>query len=152
MPALTASVAAYAQGDLLCYRADDPELATEEAAAWDPLLAWARARYDVAFAVTTGIVHVPQPEPTVTRLTAVVHALEPFPLAGLQQLVTIGGSLVTALAVLEGEVSPEAAFDACHIDELWQARRWGEDDLATVARGARRTEFLSAAQFLRLLG
>lgn len=149
--ALADSVAAYAGGDVLCYRADDADLAAQEAAVWDPLLAWARGRYDVAFNVTTGIVHVAQPAATVARLGAAVQALDPFALAGFQQLVTIGGSLVTALAVLEDEIAPEAAFDATHIDEYWQARKWGEDDLATAARAARRGDFLSAASFLRLL-
>lgn len=148
---LAQSVTAYAEGDLLCYRADDPELAAEEAAAWDPLLAWARRRYDVAFNVTTGIVHVAQPAATIERLAAAVAALDPFELVGMQQLVTIGGSLVTALAVFETEIDPDAAFDATHVDEIWQARRWGEDYLATDTREARRRDFLSAATFLKLL-
>jgi chaperone required for assembly of F1-ATPase len=149
--ALAASVAAYAESDLLCYRADDPELVEEETAAWDPLLDWARGRYDVAFEVTTGIIHVPQPAETVERLARVVAALDPFALVGVQQLTTIGGSLVSALAVFEGEIAAEAAFDAAHVDELWQARKWGEDYLATAAREARRQDFLSAARFLTLL-
>lgn len=148
---LAQSVAAYAEGDLLCYRADNPELAAEEAASWDPLLAWARRRYDVAFNVTTGIVHVAQPAATIERLAAAVAALDPFELVGMQQLVTIGGSLVTALAVFETEIDPDAAFDATHVDEIWQARRWGEDYLATDTRKARRRDFLSAATFLKLL-
>lgn len=148
---LAQSVAAYAEGDLLCYRADDPELAAEEAAAWDPLLAWARRRYDVAFNVTTGIVHVAQSAATIERLAAAVAALDPFELIGMQQLVTIGGSLVTALAVFETEIEPDAAFDATHVDEMWQARRWGEDYLATDTREARRRDFVSAATFLKLL-
>jgi len=36
-------LAAYGDTDLLCYRADAPEgLVTQQAQAWDPLLAWAR--------------------------------------------------------------------------------------------------------------
>ncbi len=148
---LVRSIAAYAESDLLCYRADDAELAAEETAVWDPLLGWARGRYDVAFKVTTGIVHVAQPLATVERLGAAVHALDAFELVGMQQLVTIGGSLVIALAVIEGEIEVRAAFDAAHVDELWQARRWGEDYLATQTRDLRRRDFLSAAKFLSLL-
>ena len=55
-------LARYAEGDLLCYRADHPpKLIAAQAAAWDPLLAWARRRFDVDFDVATGIVHVAQP-------------------------------------------------------------------------------------------
>lgn len=148
---LAASVAAYAESDLLCYRADDSDLAAAEAAAWDPLLAWARGRFDVAFNVTNGIVHVAQPSATLARLGQVVAALDPFRLTGLHQLTTIGGSLIAGLAVLEGEIDAEAAFDATHLDELWQAQRWGEDALATETREARRRDFRGAARFLSLL-
>lgn len=148
---LASSVAAYAESDLLCYRAEEADLAAEEAAAWDPLLAWARGRYDVAFEVTSGIIHVPQPAATVERLAQVVATLDGFALVGLQQLVTISGSLVVGLAVLERQIDAAAAFDAAHLDELWQARKWGEDYLATAAREARRQDFLSAASFLKLL-
>lgn len=148
---LAASVAAYAESDLLCYRAEDPELADEEAEAWDPLLDWARGRYDVAFEVTSGIIHVPQPAETVERLARVVAALDGFALVGLQQLVTISGSLIVGLAVLEDAIGPGTAFDTAHLDELGQARKWGEDYLATATREARRQDFLNAASFLKLL-
>ncbi|HTI31758.1 MAG TPA: ATP12 family protein [Sphingomonas sp.] len=147
---LAASVAAYAESDLLCYRAEEADLAAEEAAAWDPLLEWARGRYDVAVAVISGIIHVAQPAATVARLAQAVAALDPFELVGMQQLATIGGSLITALAVFEGEIAAETAFDTTHLDELWQARKWGEDYLATETREARRRDFLSAARFLSL--
>jgi chaperone required for assembly of F1-ATPase len=145
-------LAAYGETDLLCYRAIMPEeLAEAEAAAWDPLLAWARARYDVDFAVIAGIVHTPQPPSTVARLSAALSALPPFALAPLSPLVTIGGSLVVALAIADNAIEPAAAFAATHLDELWQAERWGEDSLATQARAARRDDFLAAARFLGLL-
>ncbi|MBA3896800.1 MAG: ATPase [Sphingomonadaceae bacterium] len=151
-PDLAASLARYAESELLAYRAEaPPELVAREAEAWNPLLEWARGRYDVAFAVTTGIVHLAQPPATVARLGAVVGALDAFRLAGLAPLVTIGGSLVAALGVLEGAIGAEAAFDACHLDELWQAGRWGEDALAAQARDQARADFLAGARFLALL-
>ena len=49
-------LAAYAANDLLCYRASDPApLVARQAGLWDPILDWARARFAVDFAVTTGI-------------------------------------------------------------------------------------------------
>jgi len=147
------TLAPYAETDLLCYRAEHPpELVTREAATWDPLLDWARARYDVRFELAAGIVHRPQPEATVRRLAVALAARDPFALAAMSPLVTIGGSLVTALAVAEGHVQADAAFDATHLDEIWQAEQWGEDALATEARDLRRADFRAAARFLALLG
>ncbi|RYY36816.1 MAG: ATPase, partial [Sphingomonadales bacterium] len=49
-PAFAAGLAAYGESDLLCYRAELPApLVERQAAAWDPLLDWARGRYDVHF-------------------------------------------------------------------------------------------------------
>ena len=151
-PVDAAALATYGETDLLCYRAEaPPELVARQAALWDPMLDWARARYDVAFVVTAGIVHAAQPPATVARLAAAVDALDPFARTALSPIVTIGGSLVAALMLFEGAVTAEAAFDACHLDELWQAEIWGEDWMATDLRDAHRRDFLNAARFLRLL-
>nr|WP_047168933.1 ATP12 family protein [Sphingomonas sp. Y57] len=150
--AFARGLAAYAETDLLCYRADGPaELVARQAASWDPLLDWARTRYDIHFETVTGIVHRPQPDETVQRLAAAIAAHDAFHLAALQPLVTIAGSLVIALAVVEGPIDAEKAFAAAHLDELWQAEQWGEDALAAEARENRRADFKAAARFLALL-
>lgn len=142
----------YAETDLLCYRADAPEeLVRQQAETWEPLLDWARARFDIAFVVTEGILHRPQPETTVRRLAAALAARDPFALAALSPLVTISGSLVIALALAEGAITATDAFAAAHLDELWQVEHWGEDDLAARARAARQRDFNAAAEFLALL-
>lgn len=147
------NLARYAETDLTCYRADEPPgLVARQAQCWDSLLDFARARYDVHFELVSGIMHRPQPPATIDRLKTAIRACDAFTLAGLSPLVTIGGSLVAALAVLENHIDAEAAFDATHLDELWQAEQWGEDMLALEAREARRRDFLSAARFLSLLG
>lgn len=150
--AFAQSLARYAEADLTCYRAENPRaLAEREAECWDPLLAWARRRYDVDFAVTPGVAHVAQPQATVERLAHAVAAQDAFHLAGLSPLVTIGGSLVAALAVLEKAVTPEEAWRAVSVDEGWQLEQWGSDAEAEAALAARRRDFLAAAQFLELV-
>jgi len=150
--AFAAGLARYGEGDLLCYRAEGPRpLVERQAAAWDPLLAWARRRYDVDFTVTAGIVHRPQPAATVERLAAAVAARDAFRLAALSPLVTISGSLVIALALAEGEVGLDQAWTAATVDEAWQAEQWGEDPLAVEALENRRREFEAAYRFLTLL-
>ena len=149
---LAETLAVYGETDLLCYRAETPpELAAREADIWDPLLDWARKRFDISFTVTWGIIHTAQPPETARRLAAAVAAYDDFHRTALSQLVTIGGSLVVALMLAEGAITADDAFDACHLDEIWQAELWGEDWMATDARAARRADFLSAARFLTLL-
>ena len=150
--AFAAGLARYAEADLACYRAEGPSALIErQEQEWDKLLGWARRRYDVDFATTSGLVHLPQPPPTVERLAHAVEALDPFSIAGLAPLVTIGGSLVAALAVLEHAITPEDAWAAVSVDERWQLEQWGADSEAETALENRRRDFLAAAHFLALL-
>jgi len=150
--AFAAGLARYAEGDLACYRAEGPRpLVERQEQAWDALLGWARRRYDVDLTTTAGIVHVPQPRATVELLAHSIAALDPFRLAGLSPLVTIGGSLVAALAVLEGGLTPDQAWEAVSVDERWQLEQWGSDAEAEAALGNRRRDFKAAAKFLDLL-
>lgn len=147
-----AGVAQYGESDLTCYRAEGPDLLVcwqEEA--WDALLAWARRRYDVDFATCSGVMHVAQPPETVRKLSHEVAALDEFQLAGLSTLVTIGGSLVAALAVHEEMMPAEGAWEAVSLDDRWQLEQWGDDPEARAALDARRRDFLAAARFLELL-
>ena len=151
--AFAEGLARYGETDLLCYRAENPpELAARQAAVWDPLLDWARARYDIAFVVTAGIVHKAQPADTLERLSAAIAARSPFELAALSTIVTAGGSLVVGLMLAEGAITSDTAFDATHLDELWQAELWGEEWMAADARALRRADFAAAARFMALLG
>ena len=151
--AFAAGLARYAEADLACYRSSwPPELVEVQAGAWNALLGWARRRYDVDFATTSGLMHVPQPPATIEQLSHAVSALDPFRLAGLSPLVTIGGSLIAALAVLEKAITPEQAWEAVTIDERWQIEQWGSDAEAETALENRERDFFAAARFLELLG
>lgn len=145
-------VAAYAATDLLCYRDDrDPLLQAEQAAAWNPLLAWAEARFGIEFEITQGILPIDQPPATVAALRAAVLALDPWRMTALTPLVTIGGSLVAGLTLIEGADDADALWQTVSLDELYQERRWGADDLATAAREKKQADWDNAARFLSLI-
>jgi chaperone required for assembly of F1-ATPase len=149
--AFAQGLARYAEADLACYRAEGPRgLIERQEEQWDPLLGWARRRYDVDFVTTSGLLHVAQPSATVEHLSHAVAALDSFRLAGLSPLVTIGGSLLAALAVLEKAITPEQAWNAVSLDERWQLQQWGADAEAEALENRRR-DFLAAARFLELL-
>ena len=147
-----AGLAAFAAHDLLVYRAEGPApLAARQAAVWDPLLAWATARYDVAFTLTTGIAHAPQPPATLVRLGAAYAAFDAFRLAALNQIVTIGGSAVIGLAAAAGRLDAAGVWAAGQLDELWQAEQWGRDPLAEAGHNDKRAALDAALRLLALL-
>ena len=150
--AFARGLAKYAEADLACYRAEGPRgLIERQAELWEELLAWGRRRFDVDFRTTGGLLHVDQPPATVERLVHAVSALDPYRLAGLSPLVTIGGSLLAALGVLEEAFTSDQAWDAVSVDDRWQLEQWGSDEEAETALANRKRDFLAAAQFLNLL-
>lgn len=146
----SASLAAYGESDLLCYRAPEADLAAEQARLWNPILNWAEQRWRIEFVIASGVMHVAQPTATVTALATATRTCDIFALAALAPLVTIGGSLVAALALINGVFAAESVWDALTIDERWQEDRWGAVDDAVEAREAKQAEWLAAARFYRL--
>jgi chaperone required for assembly of F1-ATPase len=146
-------LADYGGSDLLCYRAIGPAALTlRQEAAWDPLLDWAATSLGAPLNTTRGVVHVAQPADSLARLTARITALGPFHLAAVHDLIAISGSLVLALAIIDGRLTLEEAWDASRIDETWQAEQWGEDEDAAAQEALRKTGFLQAGRFFALCG
>ncbi|MYZ49595.1 ATP12 family chaperone protein [Propylenella binzhouense] len=143
-------IAAFAESDLLCYRADAPEgLVAEQRAHWDPLVAATEARLGRRVMLAEGIMHVPQLPELLAAVRAEIGAVEdPFRLAALHVVASLTGSAFIALALGHGAVAPDAAWAAAHVDEDWNIRHWGEDAEATARRDRRRAEFDAAALVL----
>jgi chaperone required for assembly of F1-ATPase len=142
----------YAGTDLVCYRVDEPPaLAARQQAVWDPLIDWATARYDAVLTVTSGIVPTPQFPTTLTAFSAVVAAQDDFRLTALQDLTAACGSLIIALAVLEGRLDAAGAFAASQLDESFQIEAWGADAEAMTRRQALAADIAAAARFAALL-
>ncbi|MBV9860499.1 MAG: ATPase [Alphaproteobacteria bacterium] len=149
---IAAEVANYAGTDLVCYRADQPPaLASRQHAVWQPLIDWAMLRYDAPLVVTSGVIPAAQPNASLRTFAAVVSEFDDFRLAGMQALTGACGSLIVALAVLEGRIGAEAAFAVSQLDESFQIEAWGEDEEAAERRRALRADIAATALFLALL-
>lgn len=149
---LVADLAAYGETDLVCFWAEWPEsLLRRQEETWKPLLDWFAGRFGVPLAVTTGVRAPGQDPAAQAAITAEVEAADSFRLAALSLAARAAGSVVVALALAEGAIGAETAFDASVVEETAQAERWGEDGEATAARAARARDLADAARFLELL-
>ncbi|MFH3478408.1 ATP12 family chaperone protein [Xanthobacter variabilis] len=143
-------VVRYAGTDMLFYRADGPTALLErQAQHWDPVLAWAREERGAPFFLAEGVRHVAQPEESLARMSELVPG-DALPLAAVHVMTTLTGSALLALAVSEGVLDADAAWQAAHVDEDWNRELWGEDELATARRDARRVDMDAAVALLRL--
>lgn len=153
MDAVVDELSGYGGTDLLCYRAHVPEaLVARQAEGWDPLLAWSAQGLGAPLNVTAGVIPVPQPAESLTRLRARVAEYSAFQLAALHDLVAISGSLILALAVARGRLDVQVAFDLSRIDETWQNEQWGVDEDAAADEALRAEAYRNAGRFFALCG
>ena len=152
--AVRAEIARYAGSDLVVYRAGDPAgLVAAQSEAWDPVLAWADSRLGARFVRREGLMFVEQPPASLSRVRERLERISsPFALAALHVMTTLTGSALIALMVAAGALGPDEAWQAAHVDELFQESRWGADEEATARRTARERDFRAAATVLALGG
>ena len=148
--AVAAELAGYGGNDLLCYRAEEEPLAVRQAAQWDALLDWAHEIHGARLATACGVIHHAQSPEAQGALANAVASLDDWTLAGLQPLVTITGSLVLALAVAAGRLTPAQAFALSRVDEDFQAEKWGVDDEARERAENLAAEIEIAGKFIAL--
>ena len=145
-------VAAYAGTDLVCYQVERPEeLRAREAVVWQPLLDWVADHFGAVLETGRGLMPRPQPESARAALRAAVAACDDWRLTALQVATTGCGSLVVGLALVEGRLDAEAAFEASQLHESYQIERWGEDHEATKRRAALRIDIADTRRFVDLL-
>ena len=145
---VASDLAGYGETDLVCYRAEAPaELRMRQSAGWDPLIEWVALRFGAHLRIGNSIMPVLQAPEAIRPLAAQVARQDDFQLAALHDIVSLSGSLVIALSVIERVRSPAEAWELSRIDETWQIEQWGEDAEAAAAAHQKRTFFLQAAQF-----
>lgn len=127
-------IAAYAETDLLCYRAvEPPALVARQVDLWQPLLDWAGEVFDFTLTPTTGLMPVAQSADGLTRVRAVLSHLDAWHLMGVQQATEVTGSLILALALMHGRVDAAEVVALAELDSAFQRDQWG-DDPVTLAR------------------
>lgn len=150
--AIVDGIVAYAQTDLLCYRAEAPaDLARRQNAVWQPLLGWMRNTHGVAFLVTAGVMPVAQAAEVEVRLRQILDGYDEFALAAISSATTACGSVVVALALAARKIGPDEAFEAALLDESFQAERWGMDEEAVTRRKKLRCDVQAVWCFLELV-
>jgi chaperone required for assembly of F1-ATPase len=147
-----AEIAKYASTDLLCFRAPQPpDLALAQAAAWDPLLAWAKSDLGAELVAVAGVIPADQDPVALQAILARAALLDDWQLTTLAHITALCGSAILGLALLEGRIDAEQTFALSTIDESYQISQWGEDEEAASRLTALRNEVVVAGRVLRAL-
>ncbi|MBL8834051.1 MAG: ATPase [Rhodospirillales bacterium] len=142
---------AHAETDLLCYRSDQPrDLVARQVAVWQPLLDWLALTYDARLETHTSLQPPEQPAASLAALRCALAGFDDLKLAGLGVAVATTGSLALALALADGRIDADAAFEAAELDTLYQIGRWGDDPVLTAKHAAMRRDLADTQRFFRL--
>ena len=143
----------YGDTDLLYYRADSPpELKKRQKTGWDPIVNWAENTFKVQINCGTGIVYIPQDAKLFSEINIKINSLSIFGLTAFYNMVSITGSLILGLAIINGRLSAEEAYQLSRIDEQWQLAQWGEDEEAQVTSNLKKIAILHSEEFFALSG
>lgn len=148
---LREEILAYGKSDLLCYRAESPKaLVLRQQEAWDPLLEWAAESVGARLVRGAGIVFQDQPPESLVAFARALEGRDVYELVALHGAVLLTGSLVLALALLEGRLDARQAFALFRLDETFQSEAWGRDAEAEARADAQAAELEAIETFLRL--
>jgi Chaperone required for the assembly of the mitochondrial F1-ATPase len=131
LAATAAEIAKFAETDLVCYRAGDPEvLVAAQSQAWDPLLGFARRDLGARFVCSEGVMFVAQSTEALAAVRRAVDAVAdgpaaPIRLAALSLMTNLTGSVLIALAVSRGAMSLQDGWAAAEVDDIYQSSLWG---------------------------
>jgi len=130
----------YAETDLISYRAPEPRILKErQSAAWDKWQSWA-AGQGVDLRTTESLQAVEQSDESLRAVAHFAESLDDLRLTLFVHLTAVFGSVVLAMAVMQGELTSVDAFDVSRVDADYQIELWGEDEEQADITSALRAE------------
>jgi len=89
----------------------------EQAAKWDPILAWA-AEQGVELKTTDSLMAIEQDEAALEAVADFARSLADMPLTLFVHLVAVFGSAILSMAVMKAHVTGEQAYELSRLDEV----------------------------------
>ena len=159
--ALQEQVLKYLDTDLVCYRTppstpEEEQQASTQAELWDPWCTWFEEKFGKPLQTTTDIAALTQDELAHKNVKTAVEALDDLRFTLLQMIVPLSGSLVLALAFVDGKIEPQALYDMTHIeerfkDEMYKAEKYGRDPMQEKVEREMMRDLNAAKQILDTL-
>lgn len=142
---------AYADSDLLCYRAERPSsLIERQTKVWQPVLDGLNARRGISLTVCSGLMPHKQTGETIAAIAAALEAYDLMELTAFQAAASLTGSLALGLALADQHLTGAEVAAAAYLDETWQMEQWGEDKEALARKAYLEAEVLAVERFLAL--
>lgn len=135
--------------DVLLFWGKSKDLMAAQEKEWKPLLLWAEQELNTKLMSTHDLDVPEQNKQSGYRLKILLESLSNKELAAFYVAALNTRSPLLALALVKGRISAEEAFSASFLEELWQAKQWGNDEDAEQRRKDMKKELLEVEKFLK---
>jgi chaperone required for assembly of F1-ATPase len=155
--AITKTLLAFLDTDLLCYRVKEPEeIARRQKEIWDRWLTWFDEHFESPMQTTFGLDALTQDPDTHKQIWNYIEALDEYYFAILQIVTSLSGSIVLGLAFLEQEATAEDVYNAAELEEIYHSELANEelhggDPVQERRQAILRRELASCTTFLELI-
>jgi len=153
---ITESCMRYLDTDLICYWTKEPEaLAARQKEIWGAHVKWFEGHFEVPLYTTKKIDAIKQDEEAHKRVWNYIEALDDYYFTVLHIMTSLSGSVILALAFVEGDMTPDDIFAASYLEELYRGDIYNENEhgaapQAEAERKAFKRDALAAQSFLEL--
>ncbi|XP_021267740.1 ATP synthase mitochondrial F1 complex assembly factor 2 isoform X2 [Numida meleagris] len=121
----------FLETDTLCYRVEEPAaLAELQKKEWDPIVAWAEKRYNVAIGSSTSIMGPNIPASTRDTFISHLASYNMWALQGIEYVITQLKSLILSMGLIDRHITVEKAVLLSRLEEEYQIQRWGNVEWA----------------------
>lgn len=154
---MSAVLLKYLDTDMTCYPCAEPEeLYDLQEKHWRPWRVWCGDTFGGVLLTTSGLSAVVQPKVLHDNIASYVHALSDDHFTLLQIIAGACGSLILALAFIDGRATVYDLYDASFVEEnykdtLYDSDKYGDDPLIHKKKKETKADLDSAFTYLNLL-
>lgn len=138
----------FSLNDVLLFWSSDDKLLAEQKAKWTPVLSWVNNAVNARFYTTSGLDVPKENQDTAMRLKKYIDSFSDKELTAFYIAALNMRSVLLALAMVKGKISADEAFELSELEELYQARKWGNEPVAEARRNSIKDTLLNAESYL----
>ena len=139
----------FSRSDALLFWSPDKELKKEQEKLWLPVLVWANNTLNTDFKSTTGLEVENTDKKRYFELKNFLEGLSGKEITALYLTAINTRSVLLGVAMVKGYGNAEQIFDLAELEELYQANRWGREEVAEARRQSIKDTLKSIEKYLK---
>lgn len=145
---ITKKLVGFARADALLFWSPEDDLRKEQEQKWMPVIHWADNLINARFKVTTSLEVENAGVETASELKNFMDKLSAKELTAFYLAALNTRSVLLATALVKGHINADEAFELSELEELYQARKWGKEEVAEARRKSIKDTLNSIEKYL----